>query len=881
MEIENQQLVNIVPILDAVSTPIYETKGKAHTAPAKTKSNIKTKSNPKTKSEPITTLVLAPITLVVPDGEIYFRNDEGDEQVLEYGMIYEYVESICQKMGVPHLNVTKVTNDVYPKLKTFNTITEIEDQIVMTVSNMVTDHYDYSAVAMWILISNLHAQTHDDYVEVVKQLFNNVSKTGELASIVTQEFVDFVIVHRNAINAALNYARDYEMSVFGYRTLENAYLKRTTAGFIIERPQHLYMRVAIAIHRESKNIDRVIETYDHMSQGYFTHATPTLFNAGTLCQQMSSCFLLSVDDDMGSITKCWGNCAMISKFSGGIGLCLTSIRASGAYIKSTQGYSNGLKVTGVYDAICNYANQGGRRPGSNAVYIEPWHADTPYFIELKKNTGAETERTRNLFTALMVNDIFMERVEQDGIWSFMCPASCPNLLNKYGDDFSQAYIDYENRGVFVKQIKARDLWFKIMEVQIESGMPYIIYKDAANRKSNQKNIGVINCSNLCAEILQFSSNKEYGVCNLASICLPKFVTKTADSVSYDYQKLYEVARMVTRNLNNVIDVNYYPVKAAKRSNMKHRPIGIGPQGLADVFALFRTPFGSKLSRDLNKKIFETIYFGALTESCLIARETRAYRSFNGSPMSKGEFQFNLWGLSDTDLSGMWDWAKLRLDIIKYGIANSLTTCCMPTASTSQIMGNNECIEPYTENIYIRTTNAGEFFVINKHLMRDLMEQGLWNEDVPDLIKYYKGSIASIPGIPDDIKQIYRTVWETPQKSIIKLAAERGPFIDQTQSMNIFIAKASYPALTSCLFYAWKRGLKTGMYYLRTKTASNANQFGIDIDKIKALQAKYQIEEADVEKTLTLAIEPSSPTTQACRFIPGRKFKPGECTMCSS
>ena len=863
MEIENQQLVNIEPILDPASTPIYETKGKQSTLPAKTK----------------ITLAL-PSTLVVPDGEIYFRNDEGEEEVLEYGMIHEYVESICQKMGVPHLNVTKVTNDVYPKLKTYNTITEIEDQIVMTVSNMVTDHYDYSAVAMWILISNLHAQTHDDYTEVTKQLFNNTSKTGELASIVTQEFVDFVISHRVTINAALNYQRDYEMSVFGYRTLENAYLKRTTKGLIIERPQHLYMRVAIAIHRESRNIDRVIETYDFMSQGYFTHATPTLFNAGTLCQQMSSCFLLSVDDDMSSITKCWGNCAMISKFSGGIGLCLTNIRASGAYIKSTQGYSNGLKVTGVYDAICNYANQGGRRPGSNAVYIEPWHADVSYFIELKKNTGAETERTRNLFTALMVNDIFMERVRDDGIWSLMCPASCPNLLNKYGDEFSRAYTDYESKGLYVKQIKARDLWFRIMEVQIESGMPYIIYKDAANRKSNQKNIGVINCSNLCAEILQFSSAKEYGVCNLASICLPKFVVKTDEGVTYDYQKLYRVARIVTRNLNNVIDVNYYPVKAARRSNKKHRPIGIGPQGLADVFALFRTPFGSRLSRDLNKKIFETIYFGAMAESCLIAKETRAYRSFPGSPFSQGAFQFNLWGLADSDLSGMWDWAALRLDVIRYGVANSLTTCCMPTASTSQIMGNNECIEPYTENIYIRTTNAGEFFVINKHLMRELMEQGLWTEDVPDLIKYYKGSIASIPGIPDDIKQIYRTVWETPQKAIIKLAAERGPFIDQTQSMNIFIAKANYPTLNSCLFYAWRLGLKTGIYYLRTKTASDANQFGIDIDKIKALQAKYQIAAAEGDDNSTPA--PSSPPAlQACRFIPGRKFKPGECDMCSS
>ena len=807
-------------------------------------------------------------------GDIYIVNN-GLTKVLGYDTIKKYIATICQKMHVEHLDTDKITNNVYPKLKTKNTIEEVEDQIVMCASEMVTDHYDYPCIATWILINNLHNSTHDDYLKVVRQLKNNINKKGKPAPIVSDGFADFVEEHYEKINEKFCYERDYDISVFGYRTLEKAYLKKLIDTKIIERPQHLFMRVAIALHYRTNRLDRIFETYELLSQGYLTHATPTLFNAGTTREQLSSCFLLGIDDDMEAIGECWKDCAVISKYSGGIGINVSNIRVDGAYINSTQGQASGLRLLTVFNQIARYADQGGKRAGSIAIYIEPWHADFFFFLDLKKNTGAETERARDLFLALMVNDVFMKRVEEDGIWSLMCPHDNPDLLNKYGEEFTRIYENYEANNKFVKQVKARDMWFRIMESQIESGVPYIVFKDAVNYKSNQINIGVVNGSNLCCEIVQVSTAGEYATCNLASICLPKFIKYIDNKPEYDYKKLYHIATVLTRNLNNIIDINFYPVDKAKVSNLKHRPIGIGVQGLADVFAMFKTAFDSELARDLNKKIFETIYFGALSESVIIAKETSHYQTFRCSPLSQGKFQFDLWGLDRANLSGMWDWEGLMDEILVHGVANSLVTACMPTASTSQIMNNNEACEPYTENIYTRTTLAGDYYIINKHLMKDLMELGLWNSDMVDLIKYYEGSVANIPHIPDHIKLNYRTVWEIKQKSIIEMAADRGPFVDQTQSMNIFIAKASFPRLNSCLFYAWEKGLKTGIYYLRSKAASEANQFGIDIVRIEELKTKYNIVPTETKNISSAPQEPM----RACKLVPAHLRKSGECMVC--
>jgi ribonucleoside-diphosphate reductase alpha chain len=766
--------------------------------------------------------------------KIYIVTSDGKKKILTYDKLSEYIAEICKKVNSIHLDVKKITNNVFPKLKTNNTINEVEEQIVLSTSEMATEHYDYPQVATWILISNLHENTHDDYLLTAKQLISNTNRKGVPAPIISESLYQFIEKNHETINSAFRYERDYGITVFGYRTLEKAYLKRLSNGQIIERPQHMYMRVAIALHYRTGRMDKILETYDLLSRGLFTHATPTLFNAGTTREQLSSCFLLGIDDDMEAIGECWKDCALISKYAGGIGINVSNIRIDGAYIQSTQGKSSGMRLLTVFNQIARYADQGGKRAGSIAIYLEPWHGDIFFFLDLKKSNGAETERARDLFLALTVNDIFMQRVKEDGIWSLMCPNDCPDLLNKYGTEFTEIYEKYEAEKKYIKQIRARDLWFKIMETQIETGVPYILFKDATNYKSNQINLGVINGSNLCIEIVEVSNSKEYSVCNLASICLPKFVKFVNGKPIFDYQMLYETARVITRNLNNIIDINFYPVDKTQVSNLKHRPIGIGIQGLADIFAMFKTSFDSQLARDLNKKIFETIYFGAMTESNQLAKEEGPYATYHGSPISQGKFQFNLWGLTDADLSGMWNWGALREDIVEYGVRNSLVTACMPTASTSQIQGHNECIEPYTANIYTRSTLAGNFYIINKYLMEDLMELGLWNSDMIDLIKYYDGSIQAIPGIPDDIKERYRTAFEILQKSIIEMSADRAPFIDQTQSLNLFIEKPSFARLNSCLFYAWELGLKTGIYYLRSKPGSGAQKFGIDQEKINNL-----------------------------------------------
>ncbi|AGD92526.1 ribonucleoside-diphosphate reductase large subunit [Megavirus lba] len=801
---------------------------------------------------------------------------DGNTMPLYRGIIKQYIESISQKMEINDIDIDAIVNNVYPKLKDINTLDDIQNQIIASSSEMMIDHYNYPKIATWILINNLHEHTHDDYFHVVSELHNNINKNGIHAPIVSDGFYKFVKKNRDEINKHINYQLDYGFSIFGFRTLEQSYLKKVK-GIIIERPQHLFMRVAIAIHYRNNDLNRIFETYEMLSQGYFTHATPTLFNAGTTHEQLSSCFLLGIKDDMGAIGDCWKDCAMISKYAGGIGVNVSNIRADGSYINSTQGTASGLRVLTVFNNISRYANQGGKRAGSFAIYIEPWHADIYFFLDLKKNTGAETERARDLFLGLMINDIFIERVREDGVWSLMCPSECPNIVGKYGTEFNETYLSYEKSGKYMKQISARDLWFKIMETQIETGVPYIVFKDAVNYKSNQINIGVINGSNLCSEIVEYSSADEYATCNLSSICLPRFIIHKNGVPEFDYDMLRKVSGIMTRNLNNVIDINFYPVDKTRVSNIKHRPIGVGVQGVADVFAIFKTPFDSELARDLNRKIFETIYFGCLEESMKLSKEFGAYETFIGSPLSKGKFQFDLWNLSSDKLSGMWDWDSLMIDIQKYGVRNSLTTTCMPTASTSQIMGYNECIEPFTENIYSRSTLAGDYYVINKYLVQDLIDLGLWNSDMIDLIKYYRGSISKIPTIPQHIKDIYRTVWEIPQKSIIEMAAERAPFIDQTQSMNIFIESPSFAKLNSCLLYAHKLGLKTGMYYLRSKAATSADQFGIDIDKIKEIETRNniileKIENIEVDEPIEL---------KPCQYIPKHLRKPGDCISCSS
>lgn len=813
---------------------------------------------------------------------VVFITDNNQTVNFQYEDLISVIDEIIKNIKVPHLDSNTVASKVYPKLKTNNTMEEVENQIISTASELVTLHFDYPRIAVYIIIQNLHETTSDDFYEVVLKGAANITKKNNKpvkAPIYNEAFVEFVGKYRNEINAAFDYSRDYNISIFGYRTLERAYLKKLSNGEIIERPQHMDMRCAIAIHMsanypsEEYRLKKIFESYQLMSKGFFTHATPTKFNAGTTRQQMSSCFLLSVFDSMDSIKECWSDSATISKYGGGLGINFTPIRVNGAYIKSTQGVASGLRLLTVFNMIAKYADQGGKKPGSIACYLEPWHGDIYFFLDLKKNTGAETERARDLFFGLMVNDIFMQRVEEDGVWSLMCPSQCPDLIGKFGAEFTKIYEKYESEGNFLKQIRAQDLWFKIMESQIETGTPYIVYKDHVNYKSNQINIGVINGSNLCAEIVEYSDDNEIAVCNLASICLPKFVYYINGIPEFNFQELANVARIATRNLNNIIDMNFYPVEKTRVSNLKHRPIGVGVQGLADVYALFKTPFDSDQAKSLNKKIFETIYYGCLTESHLLAKEQGPYTTFAGSPISEGKFQFDLWNMSYDNLSGMWDWETLRENIKKDGVRNSLTTTCMPTASTSQILGNNECIEPYTQNIYTRNTTAGDYYVVNAHLMKELMALGLWDQDMIDHIKYFEGSISRIPNIPDEIKQIYRTVWEIPQKSIIEMSADRAPFVDQTQSLNIFMENPTFVKLTSAHYYGWRKGLKTGMYYLRSKPSSEAGKFGIDIEKINVLDKLYG--------KRTIIKKEKKDVEVVCKYIPGKKYTPGECDLCFS
>jgi ribonucleoside-diphosphate reductase alpha chain len=748
---------------------------------------------------------------------------DGRRESVKFDKITARIEKLCYGLDMRHISPVEVAMKVINGLYDGVTTVELDNLAAEIAATMTTRHPDYAKLAARIAISNLHKVTSKSFSNTMKRLYTYVDpKTGQNAPLISKETWKIIKEHAAELDEAIIHDRDFSYDYFGFKTLERSYLMKID-GKVVERPQHMLMRVAVGIHGE--DIPAAIETYNLLSEKWFTHATPTLFNAGTPKPQLSSCFLLTMkEDSIDGIYDTLKQCAKISQSAGGIGLSIHNIRAKGSYIKGTGGTSNGIvPMLRNFDMTARYVDQGGgKRKGSFAIYLEPWHADIFDFLNLKKNHGKEELRARDLFYALWIPDLFMKRVENNEIWSLFCPNEAPGLAEVYGEEFERLYEKYEREERYRRQVKAQDLWFEILEAQIETGTPYMLYKDSANRKSNQKNLGTIKSSNLCTEIMEYTSSDEVAVCNLASIALPKFVT---DEGTFDHHKLYEITKVVTRNLNKVIDINYYPIEEARRSNLRHRPIGIGVQGLADTFIQLRMPFDSEEARRLNGDIFETIYYGAMEASMELAKVNGPYETFKGSPVSKGIFQFDMWGV--TPKSGRWNWEQLKRDVKQYGVRNSLLIAPMPTASTSQILGNNECFEPYTSNIYTRRTLSGEFIVVNRHLMKDLMELGLWNENMRQKLIASNGSVQNIPEIPQNIKDIYKTVWEISQKVIIDMSADRGAYICQSQSLNIHITNPNFGKLTSMHFYAWKKGLKTGMYYLRSTAAADAIKFTVD------------------------------------------------------
>ena len=752
---------------------------------------------------------------------------------------------------------------------------ELDSLAAEISATMTTTHPDYAQLAARISVSNLHKNTRKSFSQTMNELYNYVNpRTEKKSSLISDEI--FKVINENAelLDSTIIYNRDFGYDYFGFKTLERSYLLKIN-GNVAERPQHMLMRVSVGIHPD--DIEAAIETYHLMSKKYFTHATPTLFNSGTPKPQLSSCFLLSMQDDsIEGIYDTLKQTAKISQSAGGIGLSIHNVRATGSYIAGTNGTSNGIvPMLRVYNDTARYVDQGGgKRKGSFAIYVEPWHADIFDFLELKKNHGKEEMRARDLFYAMWIPDLFMKRVEENGKWTLMCPNECPGLYDCHSDKFDKLYVKYEKEGKGRKTINARELWEKILESQIETGTPYMLYKDAANRKSNQKNLGTIRSSNLCTEIIEYTSKDEIAVCNLASISLPMFVKEG----KFDHQELFEVTKRVIKNLNKVIDRNYYPVKEAENSNMRHRPVGLGVQGLADAFIKLRLPFTSEKAKELNQEIFETLYFASLTSSMEISKIDGPYDSYKGSPISNGELQHNMWGIEDKDLSGRWDWTSLRKDIKKYGIRNSLLMAPMPTASTSQILGNNECFEPYTSNIYTRRVLSGEFIVVNKHLLNDLVNLGLWDEEMKQELMRANGSIQHIETIPLEIRNLYKTVWELSMKDIIDMSRHRGYFIDQSQSLNLFMEGATMSKLTSMHFYAWKSGLKTGMYYLRTKSAVDAIKFTVK----KKLEEKKITESNKIkENTPIVPVEPLSPEELKSMLSKSEQSQDDDCLMCGS
>jgi len=763
---------------------------------------------------------------------LVIKRDQRKESV-KFDKITARIEKLSYGLNTKYVKTIEIAKKVIDGIYDGVSTQELDELAAETAATLTTKHPDYAVLAARISISNLHKTTSKSFSNTMKRLYTYINpKTGKNASLLSKEI--YGIINKNAaiLDSSIIYDRDFSYDYFGFKTLEKSYLLKLK-GLVVERPQHMLMRVAIGIHKE--NVDAAIETYNLLSEKWFTHATPTLFNAGTPKPQLSSCFLLTMkDDSIEGIYDTLKQCAKISQSAGGIGLSIHNVRATGSYINGTNGISNGIiPMLRNFDMTARYVDQGGgKRKGSFAIYLEPWHADIFEFLQLKKNHGKEELRARDLFYAMWIPDLFMKRVEANEDWSLFSPDEAKDLHETYGDDFEKLYTKYEKEGKARKSVKAQDLWFEILESQIETGNPYILYKDAANRKSNQKNLGTIKSSNLCTEIMEYTSPDEIAVCNLASIALNKFVN---DDMTYNHKKLYEITKVITKNLNKVIDVNYYPVEEARNSNMRHRPIGIGVQGLADTFILMRYAFDSKEAKKLNVEIFETIYFGAMEASMEIAKKDGAYESYKGSPVSKGIFQFDMWGI--TPNSNRWDWTKLKQKVKKNGVRNSLLLAPMPTASTSQILGNNECFEPYTSNIYTRRVLSGEFIVVNKHLLKDLIKLNLWDDSMKDRLMEANGSIQKIKEIPENIKLLYRTVWEISQKSVIDMAADRGAYICQSQSMNIHMEDATFGKLTSMHFHAWKKGLKTGLYYLRTKAAADAIKFTIVKDEKKSIEEK--------------------------------------------
>ncbi|WQK80650.1 Ribonucleoside-diphosphate reductase (2) [Monkeypox virus] len=749
----------------------------------------------------------------------------GYKENVMFDKITSRIRKLCYGLNTDHIDPIKIAMKVIQGIYNGVTTVELDTLAAEIAATCTTQHPDYAILAARIAISNLHKETKKLFSEVMEDLFNYVNpKNGKHSPIISSITMDIVNKYKDKLNSVIIYERDFSYNYFGFKTLEKSYLLKIN-NKIVERPQHMLMRVAVGIHQW--DIDSAIETYNLLSEKWFTHASPTLFNAGTTRHQMSSCFLLNmIDDSIEGIYDTLKRCALISKMAGGIGLSISNIRASGSYISGTNGISNGIiPMLRVYNNTARYIDQGGnKRPGVMAIYLEPWHSDIMAFLDLKKNTGNEEHRTRDLFIALWIPDLFMKRVKDDGEWSLMCPDECPGLDNVWGDEFERLYTLYERERRYKSIIKARVVWKAIIESQIETGTPFILYKDACNKKSNQQNLGTIKCSNLCTEIIQYADANEVAVCNLASVALNMFVIDGR----FDFLKLKDVVKVIVRNLNKIIDINYYPIPEAEISNKRHRPIGIGVQGLADAFILLNYPFDSPEAQDLNKKIFETIYYGALEASCKLAEKEGPYDTYVGSYASNGILQYDLWNVVPSDL---WNWEHLKDKIRTYGLRNSLLVAPMPTASTAQILGNNESVEPYTSNIYTRRVLSGEFQVVNPHLLRVLTERKLWNDEIKNRIMVDGGSIQNT-NLPEDIKRVYKTIWEIPQKTIIKMAADRGAFIDQSQSMNIHIADPSYSKLTSMHFYGWSLGLKTGMYYLRTKPASAPIQFTLAKDKIK-------------------------------------------------
>ena len=804
---------------------------------------------------------------------------DGRKEPVMFDKITSRVRKLCYGLN-PLVDPVKVAMRVIEGLYDGVTTSELDTLAAEIAATMTVSHPDYAKLAARISVSNLHKNTKKTFSEVMKDLYEYVNpRTGKPAPLLSDEVYKIVEENADELDSTIIYNRDFGYDYFGFKTLERSYLLKLN-GQIAERPQHMLMRVSIGIHLN--DLAAAKETYELMSKKFFTHATPTLFNSGTPKPQMSSCFLLAMkDDSIDGIYDTLKQTAKISQSAGGIGLSIHNIRATGSYIAGTNGTSNGIvPMLRVFNDTARYVDQGGgKRKGSFAIYVEPWHADIFDFLDLKKNHGKEEMRARDLFYAMWIPDLFMKRVQEDGEWTLMCPNECPDLFDNHSEEFEKMYLQYEAEDRGRKTIKARELWEKILESQIETGTPYMLYKDAANRKSNQKNLGTIRSSNLCTEIMEYTSPDEVAVCNLASIALPMFVKNG----EFDHKELFKVTKRVTKNLNRVIDRNYYPVVEAENSNFRHRPIGLGVQGLADTFIMLRLPFTSDEAKTLNQEIFETLYFAAVTASMEEAKADGPYETYKGSPISEGKFQHNLWNIKDEELSGRWDWGKLRKDVKKHGVRNSLLVAPMPTASTSQILGNNEAFEPYTSNIYTRRVLSGEFIVVNKHLLEDLVKLGLWNEDLKEEIMRANGSIQNVDVIPQELKDLYKTVWELSMKDIIDMSRHRGYFIDQSQSLNLFMENANMAKLTSMHFYAWKSGLKTGMYYLRTKSAVDAIKFTLKSEtKKEPVEATAAMAETKVEATSAVSDKPLTAQELRELLAKSRDAEDDEdCLMCGS